>query len=139
MFSILIPTYNNKDYLEFCINSIKKNSRFNHQIICHVNEGRDDTLNYLKKNNIDFTFTNYNAGICEGINKATNLAKFEYFLYAHDDFYFSPNWDKILFNEIKKIGHNKFYLSGTMMHKGQIKFDCGETPHNFDEEKFLKK
>ena len=24
MFSILIPTYNNKDYLEFCINSIKK-------------------------------------------------------------------------------------------------------------------
>lgn len=138
MFSILIPTYNNKDYLEFCINSIKKNSQFNHQIVCHVNEGRDNTLDYLKKNNIDFTFTNYNAGICEGINKASNLAKFEYFLYAHDDFYFSPNWDKILLNEIKKIGHNKFYLSGTMMHQGQIKFNCGEAPHNFDEEKFLK-
>ena len=137
MFSILIPSYNNLSYLKLCIKSIIDNSKFNHQIIVHVNEGTDGTLNYLKESNIDFTFTNYNSGICEGINQASKLAKYEYFLYAHDDFYFCPNWDEILHKEISKIGHNNFYLSGTMMNNGHIPFDCGNDIENFNEKKFL--
>ena len=78
MFSILIPTFNNLKYLELCINSIKKNSSFNHQIIAHVNIGDDGTVKYLDENYIEYTHTNYNSGICEGINKASNLAKFKY-------------------------------------------------------------
>ena len=137
MFSILIPTFNNIKYLELCINSIKKNSKYNHQIITHVNIGDDGTIEYLDKNNIEYTHTKYNSGICEGINKAAKLAKYDYLLYAHDDFYFSPDWDKILHEEVKKIGHNKFYLSGTMMNEGQIKFNCGNTLDEFNEKKFL--
>ena len=137
MFSILIPTYNNLKYLEFCISSIQKNSKYNHQIIPHVNIGDDGTLEYLDKQNIKYTHTKYNSGICEGINKAAFLAKYNYLLYSHDDFYFSPNWDEIIKNEIDMIGHNNFYLSGTMMNEGQIKFDCGNTPEVFDEKKFL--
>ena len=30
MFSIIIPTLNNLKYLKFCIESIEKNSKFNH-------------------------------------------------------------------------------------------------------------
>ena len=48
MFSILIPTYNNLEYLKVCINSIRKNSKFSHQIIVHINEGTDGTLEYVK-------------------------------------------------------------------------------------------
>jgi glycosyltransferase involved in cell wall biosynthesis len=136
MFSILIPSYNNLSYLKLCIKSIIDNSKFNHQIIVHVNEGTDGTLDYLKKSNIDFTFTNYNSGICEGINKASKLAKCEYFLYANDDIYFCPNCDEILHKEINKIGHNNFYLSGTMMNNGQITFDYGNDSENFNEKKF---
>ena len=138
MFSILIPSFNNVKYLEFCINSIKKNSKYNHQIIAHVNIGDDGTIEYLNKFKIEYTHTKYNSGICEGINKASNLAKFDYFLYAHDDFYFCPFWDEILKNEIDLIGHNDFYLSGTMMHSGQIPFDCGDNIDDFDEKKFLE-
>ena len=137
MFSILIPTFNNVKYLELCINSIKKNSKYDHQIITHVNIGDDGTIEYLNKTNIEYTHTKYNSGICEGINKAAKLAKYDYLLYAHDDFYFSPSWDKILHEEVKKIGHNKFYLSGTMMNEGQIKFNCGNTLDEFNEKKFL--
>ena len=137
MFSILIPSFNNVKYLEFCINSIKKNSKYDHQIIAHVNIGDDGTIEYLKEINIQYTHTEYNSGICEGVNKAAKLAKYDYLLYAHDDFYFSPNWDKILHEEVKKIGHNKFYLSGTMMNEGQIKFNCGNTLDEFNEKKFL--
>ncbi len=137
MFSILIPTFNNINYLKFCIESIKKNSKSNHQIICHVNIGDDGTIEYLNKEKIEYSHTSYNSGICEGINKAAKLAKYDYLLYAHDDFYFCPEWDLILFNEIDKIGHNNFYLSGTMMNEGQIRFNCGDTPDQFDENKFL--
>ena len=137
MFSILIPTFNNINYLKFCIKSIKKNSKYNHQIICHVNIGDDGTIEYLQNEKIDYSHTIYNSGICEGINKAAKLARYDYFLYAHDDFYFCPEWDSILKNEINKIGHNNFYLSGTMMNEGQITFNCGNTPDEFDENKFL--
>lgn len=137
MFSILIPTFNNINYLKFCIKSIEKNSKFNHQIVCHVNIGNDGTIEYLRNKNIEYSHTNYNSGICEGINKAAKLAKYKYFLYAHDDFYFCPEWDLILSNEINKIGHNNFYLSGTMMNQGQINFNCGNTHAEFDEQKFL--
>ena len=68
MFSVLIPTFNNLKYLELCLNSLKKNSKFNNQIIAHVNIGNDGTIEYLKKNNIEYSYTEYNSGICEGIN-----------------------------------------------------------------------
>ena len=137
MFSILIPTFNNINCLKLCINSIKKNSKFNHQIVCHVNIGDDGTTDYLQNEKIDFSYTDYNSGICEGINKAAKLATYDYYLYAHDDFYFCPQWDLVLLNEIKKVGHINFYLSGTMMNEGQIKFDCGNSPNEFNEKKFL--
>ena len=137
MFSILIPTFNNLKYLKFCIRSIKKNSKYTNQIIPHVNIGNDGTIDFLKNENIDYSHTEYNSGICEGTNKAAKLAKYNYLLYAHDDFYFCPNWDEILQNEVNKIGHKNFYLSGTMMKNGQINFNCGDTPDNFDEQKFL--
>ena len=137
MFSILIPTFNNINYLKICLKSLKNNSYYKNQIICHVNVGEDGTKEFLKQNNISFSHTFYNAGICEGINKAANLAKFNYYLYAHDDFYFCPNWDKILREEVDKIGHDNFYLSGTMMKNGQINFNCGESPDDFNEKKFL--
>ena len=52
MFSIIIPTLNNLKYLKNCINSIKKNSKFKHEIIPHVNIGNDGTLDYLNELNL---------------------------------------------------------------------------------------
>ena len=137
MFSIIIPTLNNLKYLEKCIESIKKNSKYEHEIIPHVNIGSDGTIDFLKKNKIDYSYTEQNSGICRGMNLAAKKSNFKYLLYAHDDFYFAPNWDVVLKNELDKIGHDNFYLSGTMMHNGQIEFNCGNTIENFDEKKFL--
>ena len=103
-----------------------------------MNIGSDGTKDYLKSIDIEYTFTDYNAGICEGMNLASKKAKFDYILYAHDDFYFCPDWDLILENEIKKIGHNDFYLSGIMMNNGPLKFNCGNTLKDFNEKKFLE-
>ncbi len=137
MFSIIIPTFNNLKYLKLCISSIQKNSKYDHQIIPHINIGEDGTKDYLRKKGYEFTFTNYNSGICEGMNIAAKKAKFSYILYAHDDFYFCPDWDEVLFKEIKLIGHNNFYLSGIMMNNGPLKFNCGNSIEEFDERKLL--
>ena len=137
MFSIIIPTLNNLKYLKFCIDSIKKNSKYDNEIIPHVNIGNDGTISYLKEKKIDFSYTSYNAGICKGMNLAVKKVNTDLILYAHDDFYFCPNWDEILKNEMDLIGHKNFYLSGTMVNNGQIKFNCGDTLDDFDEDKFL--
>ena len=55
MFSIVIPTYNNLEYLKITLNSIFKNSKYNHDIIIHINEGIDGSLDYIKSKNIEFT------------------------------------------------------------------------------------
>ena len=137
MFSIIIPTFNNLDYLKLCIKSIRQNSKYTHQIIPHVNIGVDGTCDFLRDENIDFTFTEYNSGICEGMNTASKKSKFKYILYSHDDFYFCPGWDVVLKNEIDAIGHNNFYLSGVMMNNGPIRFNAGSDIKSFDENKFL--
>ena len=137
MFSVIIPTLNNLEYLKNCINSIKKNSKYKHEIIIHVNVGNDGTTNYLDKENIKYTVTNYNAGICEGVNKASKLSTKNFILYAHDDFYFCPEWDETFVNELKNIKDNFFYLSGTMIQNGQVELDCGNSLANFNEVKLL--
>ena len=137
MFSILIPTFNNLNYLKICIDSIKKNSKFNHQIIVHINQGEDGTLEYIKKNNLDYTYTKENIGMPKALNISSKLAKFNYILISHDDFYYCPGWDIEFNKEIKGIGHNKFYLSGTMVGAGQVQFDAGQTAETFNENKLI--
>ena len=139
MFSILIPSFNNLNYLKLCLKSILKNSKKNHEVIIHVNEGSDGTLEYVKQNNLKHTFSNKNVGLCTAINSAAKLSSTQYILYAHDDMYFCPGWDQHLINEVNKIGHNNFYLSGTMIepNSGHIMFNCGENIETFDENKLL--
>ena len=140
MFSIVIPTYNNFKYLELCLNSIKKNSKYNHEIVLHINDGKDGSLNYAKKNKIKYSYSEVNIGLCSSINLASKLTTNKYLLYSHDDMYFCPSWDVYLYDEIKMIGHDNFYLSGTMIepNSGHIIFNCGNDIESFDENKLLK-
>ena len=137
MFSILIPTLDNLDYLKLCLRSLKENSTYDHEIIIHVNENHEDTIKFLKDENFKYSYTSYNAGICEGVNLAAKLSTKQYILYAHDDFYFCPRWDIVLFNELKNLKHKSFYLSGTMIQNGQVELDCGDNIKNFNEKKLL--
>lgn len=139
MISIVIPTYNNLEYLKLCLKSIKKNSKLDHEIKLHINEGIDGTLEYAKKNNFAFTYSKHNIGLCSSLNKLCSTVKQKYILYAHDDMYFCPGWDNSLINEINKFSDDNFFLSGTLIEAftGHIKYDCGDTLENFDEKKLL--
>ncbi len=144
-FSIIIPTFQNFDFLKFTIESIDKNSSHKHEIIVHIN-GKDLlTENYLIENNYKFTKSEINIGLCSGVNLATKLSTNDYILYAHDDMYFLPKWDEYLINEVNIHKHNKFYLSMTQISHTigekdniqHIHFDCGDSLKNFDLDKLL--
>ena len=141
MISIVIPTYNNLDYLKLCLKSLKKNSSYNHEIIIHVNDGSDGTLNFVKTNNFKHTASDNNIGLCSSINKAAKLVSNQYILYSHDDMYFCPEWDKVLLNEVNTFNDDKFYLSGTMIepNSGHIIYDFGIDLNSFNEKELLLK
>ena len=116
MFSIIVPTYNNLDYLKLCLKSIKNNSSFDHEILIHVNEGTDGTKSYLEYINQKFTYSAKNEGVCVAFNKAAKEANKKYIVLAHDDMYFCPNWDKVFQTELNKLpADSDFFLSGTMV------------------------
>lgn len=130
-FSILIPTWNNFSYLKICIESILKHSSFNHQIIAHVNEGADETSDWLIKEKIEFTHSKKNIGICFAVNTAFSLSNAEYIVYMNDDMYCCPEWDLHLWNEIEKVGHKNFFLSSTMIEPTDTGNRCVLAPRDF--------
>ncbi len=143
-FSVLIPTWNNIDYLKFCINSILKNSYYELQIIVIVNDGKDGTIEWLEsQKEIDYVHSKNNIGICYGLNSARALIKSQYIVYVNDDMYLLPDWDLELDKEIERIGNKSFMLSGTMIEPTNSENPCvivknyGQDIQSFNEKLLL--
>lgn len=144
MFSILIPTWNNLTYLKLCVESIKRHSSFPHQILLHVNEGSDGTVEWARQNGLEFTHSAANIGICKAVNRASQLARHDYIVFMNDDMYALPQWDKILLDEIQQLNTDCFMLSATMIEPRDTGNKCvivgnyGRGEDDFQKEKLLK-
>ena len=140
-FTFLIPTINNYNHLKICISSIKKNSKFNHQILVHSNNSVDETSNYLKSEFIYEMKSDKNYGLCTALNNLVKKAENDFLIFIHDDMYLCPGWEDVIINEIKSHKDYNFYLSGVMIEKinGHINYNFGDNYRNFDEENLLKK
>lgn len=155
IFSIIIPSVDNFDFLKLTINSIKKNSKFNHEIIASIVHefSLPEHEKFFDNNNIKFFLNKENKGFCTSINNALKLVSSKYVILSDDDMFFLPDWDTILASEIKKIPHNKFFLSSTMIqnlkekkriytkfakrYPNHIYFNAGDTIVDFDEKKLI--
>jgi glycosyltransferase involved in cell wall biosynthesis len=144
MFSIIIPTWNNLAFAKLCVDSIRKNSAWAHQVILHVNDGSDGTLKWAKREGLDHTWSAGNAGVCIAVNEAAALATQDYIVYMNDDMYVCPQWDVHIAEEIKKLGTDNFMLSGTMIEPNDsgnpcvIHQDYGQSLDTFDEKRLLQ-
>lgn len=145
IFSILLPTWNNLPYLQLCVKSIRKNAHFKHQIIVIINEGKDGTLEWVKsQSDLDYVYATENIGICFGLNACRSLVRSDYICYLNDDMYVCPNWDLPIKQEIDRIGHDYFFLSGTMIEPTDtgnpcvIVADYGDDIDSFQEKKLLE-
>lgn len=144
-FSILVPTWNNIEYLKLCISSIRKNSSLSIQIIVFVNEGIDGTLDWINtQDDIDFIHSDENIGICYALNMCRTLVKSDYIIYLNDDMYVLPNWDTELDKEIADLPNKLFMLSSTMIEPIDTNNPCvivknyGQSIQEFNETLLLK-
>ena len=131
LFSILIPSWNNLEILKITLGSISKNSVYRHEVIVHVNEGTDGTLEWIKANNILHTHSEGNVGVCYGFNLPSALATCDYLVLSDDDNYFCPGWDKYLYEEVQKQQGIKWCVSGTLIERDVTRNPCVIAPYNF--------
>jgi len=143
-FSIIIPTWNNLPFAKLCVESIRKNSAYTHQVILHINDGSDGTLEWAVAQGIDHTHSAGNVGICIAVNEAGGLARESYIVYMNDDMYVCPGWDTHIAAEIELAGTDNFMFSSTMIEPINynnpcvINKDYGQTIETFDETLLLK-
>ncbi|GAB4407863.1 MAG: hypothetical protein OHK0039_10590 [Bacteroidia bacterium] len=143
-FSILLPTWNNLAALQLVVRSIRTHSAFAHQIIVHVNEGRDGTLDWVRSQpDLDYTFSPENIGICLALNLARSLIATDYVVYLNDDMYLCPGWDRVFDAEIRAVGHTCFFFSATMIEPTDtgnpcvVVADYGRDVRSLDEARLL--
>lgn len=142
-FSIIIPTWNNLPFLRLCVDSIRRHSSEEHQIIIHVNEGSDGTLEWVREQGFDYTWSERNVGVCIACNMMRAKVQTDYILYLNDDMYVLPGWDTALAAEVDALPDNRFFLSSTMIHPRKpenigIVADYGDSLETFEEERLLR-
>lgn len=131
--------------IKLCIYSILKNSRFNHQIILHINEGADGSKEWAEDNQLTHTYSETNVGVSLALNNAALLACTDYIVYLNDDMYVCPDWDFHLWKIIEQQPDNRFFLSSTSIEPRDVgkkvtiaPYDFGRKPDSFREKELLQ-
>ena len=132
MFSILIPTWNNLDYLKLCISSIRRHSVHMHQILVHVNDGSDGTLDWVREAGLEHTASPHNVGICLAVNELGALATQDLIVYLNDDMYCLPGWDRALLARVARMPSDLYLISGTMVEPRFTRNPCVVTADHGD-------
>jgi glycosyltransferase involved in cell wall biosynthesis len=142
--SILIPSWNNLEMLQCCINSIRRHSTFAHEIIIHVNDGGDGTLGWVQSQGLSYTHSADNVGVCLALNAASTMATTPYVVYMNDDMVVLPEWDAALFRVIDAMPHDRWFLSATMIEPTTtgnacvVVADYGRSPATLREQELLQ-
>ncbi|WP_186320361.1 glycosyltransferase family 2 protein [Paenibacillus sp. Y412MC10] len=92
--SIIIPTYNQAEYLIQCIGSIEAHTPEPHEIIVVDNASTDDIASCLKPfgGKIRFARQEQNRGFAGGVNYGIMMAKGETVVILNNDILVTPNW-----------------------------------------------
>jgi GT2 family glycosyltransferase len=144
MFSIVIPSWNNLAYLKLCVESLNKHSQFEHEIIVHLNDGSDGSLEWVKSQGIKYTQSAKNVGVCLSVNHLVGRAKHDWVLFMNDDMVAAPGWDTAFVEATKTVDTDLALFFGTLIQPENggndiiIKQNFGESPGTFDASKFLK-
>ncbi|CAM4332660.1 glycosyltransferase family 2 protein [Paenibacillus tarimensis] len=118
--SIIIPTYNKKDYLQLCIESIARHTDLPYEIIVIDNASTDGTAEYLKSvsGQIRYRILETNHGFAGAVNQGLMMAKGQTILLLNNDTLVTPRWlDNMLQclnsdSRIGMVGPVTNYISG---------------------------
>lgn len=93
--SIVIPSYNQQQYLADCIESIGKYTPEPHEIIVVDNGSTDGTADYLrslKKRTVRYKICERNLGFAGGVNQGLMMARGATLMFLNNDTIVTENW-----------------------------------------------
>lgn len=102
--SIVMCSWKSPALLKSCISSIQKSTSVDYKIMVALNEGDQESCNYLAENNIDFIRLSKNYGTLS-VDFLSTLVASEYWINVNDDMLFHPEWDKDLISIIESNGN----------------------------------
>jgi glycosyltransferase involved in cell wall biosynthesis len=143
MFSIIIPSWNNLDYLKLCIASIRAYSAYDHEILVHVNDGSDGTLEWVRVQSLKHSHASDNVGVCIATNYLAAQATRDWLLYLNDDMVCCPGWDVALADAIRATPTNLAMFFSSLIepidtgNRLVTVQNFGRTPTDFDETRML--
>ena len=124
--------------------SLRKHSTENHEIIVHLNDGSDGSLEWVKAQGIKYTHSDKNVGVCLSVNHLVAQARHEWVLYMSDDMVAAPGWDAAFAAAIESAETELALFFGTLIQPDDggnadiIEQNFGVTPGAFDEAAFLQ-
>ena len=95
--SIVILTYNQQEYTQECVESIRRHTPEAHEIVFVDNGSRDGTVKWLRKltnknSNYKLIENNENFGFAKGCNQGIKASSGEHILLLNNDVVVSEGW-----------------------------------------------
>jgi len=110
--SIIIPVYNAKNTLEYCLQSIFNQTYKNFEVIV-INDGStDSSLKILSQYQDKITLVNQpNQGAAKARNVGAKLARGEYLIFCDADIFLKPNTLQIMLETLQKNPETSYTYS----------------------------
>ncbi|HMA62445.1 MAG TPA: glycosyltransferase [bacterium] len=130
--SIIIPVFNKLNFTRNCLQSLIKETEYNHyEIIVIDNASTDDTAYYLDKlskkySHIKVIFNATNQGFARASNQGAQAANGEYLLFLNNDTKALAGWLQPLVNvlendpDVAAVGSKLLFPDNTIQHAGVI-------------------
>jgi GT2 family glycosyltransferase/glycosyltransferase involved in cell wall biosynthesis len=126
--SIVILTYNGLEFTKQCLSSIKKYTKYPHEVIIVDNASTDGTCEYLQEwktfdPNYHIILNDKNRGFPAGNNQGIIDAKGDYLVFLNNDVVVTENWLEGLIEcaesdpTVGIVGPMTNYISGPQMEK----------------------
>ncbi len=103
MISIIVATVNKLNYIKLFAKSLEKNTVVPYELIIWDNGSTDGTKEWCESIDCKYYRSETNIGISIPYDKMIRECKYDTFLYAENDLYMLPNWDKAI-DETKERG-----------------------------------
>ena len=104
MITFCLPTKDNLRYLKGCIESIRKNSTHNNEILVWVDSDNDGTIDWLNKNDVKYLVNTEEKpkGIAYGYNRCIEESSNDIVCMFHADMFMGTKFDENLLKHLKE-------------------------------------
>lgn len=110
MISVIIPNYNGSKYIKQCLNSLKKQTYENYELIIIDNASQDNSIKIIEKHypQVNLIKNKQNYGFSIAVNQGIKASKGEYVVLLNNDTVVFEDW---LGNLVKCIEKDKKIFS----------------------------